>query len=111
MTWLEQFLKDPERTYAAQTGARTLDHGVGQEAEYVMNLPPENLRKIAVFLSELRADPGSALAPMPPPERSGFIDEMVKTWAPPEWKEKYQDIRERQPAAAPNEEAGGTHGH
>jgi len=24
---------------------------------------------------------------------------MVKTWAPKDWKEKYSDVREKQPAA------------
>ena len=93
LQWIEGFLNDPERVY----GAPTIDHGsslsVPKEANYVANLPKEDLRKIAVFLSELTADPGSAVARAPPPERSGFIDQMVSTFAPESWKEKYKDVR------------------
>ncbi|MDX1251966.1 MAG: cytochrome c [Gammaproteobacteria bacterium] len=92
LQWLESFLTDPEKTY----GAPTIDHGPSpKEAAYVSTMSKEDLRKIAVFLSELRADRGSAMAPQPPPERSGFIDQMVGTFAPESWKEKYQDIREK----------------
>ena len=93
--WLYAFLKDPEKTY----GAKTIDHGSGEkmEAAYVQRLPEPTLQAIATFLSELKADQGSASAPMPPEGRSEFIDDMVKTWAPKDWKEKYEDVREKQP--------------
>jgi cytochrome c553 len=92
--WLYNFLKSPEKTY----GAPTLDHGAApKEAAYVSKLPDENLRAMAQFISELKAEQGSASAPVPPEGRSEFIDNMVKTWAPKEWKEKYSDVREKQP--------------
>lgn len=92
--WLYNFLKDPEQTY----GAPTIDHGAApKEAAYVSKLADEDLRAIAQFISELKAEQGSASAPVPPDGRSEFIDNMVKTWAPKEWKEKYSDVREKQP--------------
>lgn len=91
--WLYNFLKSPEKTY----GAPTIDHGAApKEAAYVSELPDENLRAMAQFISELKAEQGSASAPVPPEGRSEFIDNMVKTWAPKEWKEKYSDVREKQ---------------
>lgn len=103
--WLEQFLANPEATY----GASTLDHGnKPKEAAYVMNIAPHERRSLAVYLSELKADAGSSVAKVPPPERSGFIDSMVKTWAPPEWKDKYQDIREKTDGEA--QDGGGAAG-
>lgn len=91
-SWIYAFLMDPERTY----GAPTIDHGLPpKEASYVMNLPKEDLHAIATFLSELKAEAGSALAPVPPKGESPFIDTMVKTIAPEEWKKKYKDIREK----------------
>ncbi|MCI0507557.1 MAG: cytochrome c [Gammaproteobacteria bacterium] len=93
--WLYNFLKNPEQTY----GASTLDHGAApKEAAYVSRLPDDQLKAIAQFISELKAEQGSASAPVPPDGRSEFIDSMVKTWAPKEWKEKYSDVREKQPA-------------
>lgn len=90
--WLEAFLANPEKMYEGET----LDHGMPpKEASYVMTMSPENRKYIAVFLSELRADPGSSVAKRPPPEHSEFIDNMVKMWAPKEWEEKYTDIRDR----------------
>ena len=90
--WLEAFLIDPESTY----GAQTLDHGLPpKEAAYTGDMPKQDLKKIAVFLSELRADPGSSVAKRPPPEKSAFVDSMVKMWAPPEWQEKYTDVRDK----------------
>lgn len=89
--WLYQFLTQPEANYPT----RTLDHGARpKEAAYVAELPDESLKAIATFLSELRSDQGSASSPMPPPEKSAFIDNMLKAWAPESWKEKYQDVRE-----------------
>jgi cytochrome c553 len=89
--YLINFLKDPEATYAS----RTLDHGPApKEAAYVAELPDADRHALAVFLSELRATRGSPDAPLPPPEQSGFIDEMVKVWAPENWKSEHQDVRE-----------------
>ena len=93
--WIISFLNQPESVYTA----RTVDHGPGKEAGFVAKLPPEELHAIAVFLSELRADPGAATAAAPPPGDSAFIDNMVQMWAPPEWHVKYQDIRTKTPAA------------
>lgn len=90
--WLEAFLRNPEEAYRGPT----IDHGTPpKEAAYVASLPPEDLRLIAVFLSELRADPGAAEALAPPEGRSEFIDNMVKIWAPEDWKERFEDVRER----------------
>jgi cytochrome c553 len=94
LEWLETFLANPEETY----GARTIDHGAPpKEAAYVARLSEEDRRLIAIFLSELRADPGSSVAKVPPPGESPFIDRMLNVWAPDSWKEKYQDIREQRP--------------
>jgi len=56
------------------------------------------LHAIATFLSELISDQGSSSAAVPPKGDSPFIDSMVNTWAPKEWKEKYKDVRD-DPAA------------
>lgn len=89
--WLEEFLVDPEKMYG-----KTLDHGLPpKEAAYTAQISKEDRHLIAVFLSELRADAGSSVAKVPPPEHSAFIDNMVKMFAPAEWKEKYTDIRDR----------------
>lgn len=94
LEWLERFLANPEETY----GAQTVDHGAQpKEAAYVANMPEEDRRLIAIFLSELRADPGSSVAKVPPPGDSPFIDRMLNIWAPDSWREQYQDIREIQP--------------
>jgi cytochrome c553 len=96
LQYLETFLKNPEAVYSS----RTLDHGPEpKEAAYVAKLPEKDLQAIAVFLSELRATQGSPDAPLPPSERSGFIDEMVKVWAPGDWKSEFHDIRKE---AEPN---------
>lgn len=90
--WIYDFLRDPEATY----GAPTLDHGYPpKEAAYVSSIDRETLLAIATFLSELKADQGAASAPMPPEGRSDFIDNMVGIFAPDEWKQKYQDVREQ----------------
>lgn len=86
---INAFLRQPEKHYEK----RTVDHGFGKEAGYVANLPDDELKSIARFLSELKARQGSADAPMPP-ERSGFIDEMVKVWAPDSWKSDHHDVRQ-----------------
>ena len=96
--WIYSFLTDPEKTY----GAATIDHGLPpKEASYVSQLPDDQLQAIAMFISELKAAQGSASAPEPPEGRSEFIDNMVQTWAPKEWKDKYTDVREKN-----NTEAG-----
>jgi len=91
LQYLRDFLKNPEATYAAAT----IDHGPSPKgAAYVAKMPEADLEDIAVFLSELRADQGSAVARLPMEGRSGFIDEMVKVWAPDSWKSDYKDVRE-----------------
>jgi len=88
--WLYDFLRTPEKIYHG----RTLDHGKGKAAAYVATMPDKELHAIAVFLSELKADSGSTVAPGPPQGRSHFIDSMVKDFAPPGWKDgKYRDMR------------------
>ncbi|MDE2622060.1 MAG: cytochrome c [Betaproteobacteria bacterium] len=89
LAYLLSFLKKPEATYES----KTLDHGLTKEAAYVAGLPDSELHAIAVFLSELKATQGSADARLPMPERSGFVDEMVKIWAPSTWKHEYHDLR------------------
>lgn len=91
LTWIYNFLQHPEQTY----GAPTVDHGPDpKRAAYVAKLPQKDLHAIATFLSELKADQGSADSPLPPKGDSSFIDTMVKTWAPADWKSKYKDVRE-----------------
>jgi hypothetical protein len=90
LDYLIAFLHQPEATYRAQT----LDHGPAKGAAYVASLPEKDLHSLAVFLSELKATQGSPDARMPMAERSGFIDEMVKIWAPSAWKSQYHDVRE-----------------
>jgi len=93
MKWMYTFLQHPVNTY----GSVTMDHRPGQRsAAYVAKISKVKLHAIAVFLSELRSDQGSASAAVPPKGESPFIDSMVKTWAPKEWKEKYPDIRDLQ---------------
>lgn len=90
---IEHFLQEPERTYFERFGAATVDHALGKEAEYVADLPDHDIRVIAVFLSELKSEQGSPSSRIPPAGRSQFIDNMVQTFAPEEWKGKYRDIR------------------
>lgn len=100
--YLTDFMKNPEATYPA----RTVDHGASpKRAAYVSKLPEEDLRALVVFLSELRADQGSAAARLPADARSGFIDDMVKVWAPENWKDKYTDIRDEAELKAKEKEA------
>lgn len=94
LDWLVAFLANPEKTYEA----KTFDHGrAPKEAAYVAELPEKERHAIAVFISQLKSDQGSSSAPMPPEGRSEFIDSMVGAWAPKKWKEKYTDIREKDP--------------
>jgi len=89
--WLYDFLRNPEQTY----GSATVDHGAPpKEAAYVSEIPAKELAAIATFISELKSEQGSASAPEPPEGRSDFIDNMLKNFAPGDWKEKYQDVRE-----------------
>lgn len=91
MQWMFAFLQDPEANYPS----KTIDHAPGERsAAYVAKLPAQNLHAIAVFLSELKSEQGSSSAPIPPKGDSPFIDSMVNTWAPKEWKEKYRDVRD-----------------
>lgn len=91
LDYLREFLKNPETTYSS----KTVDHGPSPKAAaYVAEMPEADLQAIAVFLSELRADQGSSVARLPVAERSGFIDEMVKVWAPDSWRSDFKDIRE-----------------
>lgn len=100
--WLRRFLADPEATY----GSPTVDHGYPpKEASYVSSLPRQEIEDLAVFISELKADQGSSSAPEPPAGRSEFIDSMVGTFAPEDWKEKYRDVRDAPPDAPEKEES------
>ena len=90
--WIEDFLADPERVY----GSETMDHGPKpKQAFFVAEMPKEKRHLMAVYLSQLISERGSASAPMPPKGDSPFIDSMIKTWAPDSWKDKYQDVREK----------------
>jgi hypothetical protein len=96
LAFLSEFLANPEPTYASVTdGARTVDHGPDKAAAYVAKLPESDRHALAVFLSELRANRGSADAPLPPKGKSPFIDAMVKEWAPNWWKSDHQDVRNK----------------
>ena len=85
------FLKNPEQTYRA----KTIDHGPRPKAAaYVSSLPDSDLRAIAQFLSELRADPGAADSPIPPGEKSTFLESILQSLAPSGWKNNFKDIRD-----------------
>ena len=88
--YLKAFLRQPEATYET----KTMDHGPSKGAAYVAGLPEADLNAIVVFLSQLKAVQGSADARLPVPERSGFVDAMVKMWAPSSWKADRHDLRE-----------------
>ncbi len=88
--WLFSFLKRPSSVY----DDALVDHRPGKDAGFVQRMPVKELHAIAVFLSELKADQGSAASPIPPKGASVFIDTMVNTWAPEEWKHKYRDLRD-----------------
>ena len=92
--WILAFLHEPEKTY----GTKTVDHGAPpKEAAYVATMPAADLHAIATFLSQLKADRGSPAAPEPPEGKSSFIDDMVRIWAPKDWKNKYKDVRDENP--------------
>lgn len=92
--WIYSFLTEPGKTQAESYKSGVFDHGPGKEAGYVALMSDDERRYIAAFLSELRAERGSSSSPMPPEGRSPFIDSMIGTWAPEEWKHKYKDVRE-----------------
>ncbi|RMH18519.1 MAG: cytochrome c [Gammaproteobacteria bacterium] len=101
LEWLVNFLNEPEKTYPR----RTFDHGaLPKEAYYVEQMPKSDLHAIAVFLSELKVEQGSSMSPLPPRGRSEFIDNMVGTWAPKDWKDKYQDVRQTEKYLKSSEE-------
>ena len=92
--WILAFLRDPEKVYPT----KTVDHGSApKEAAYVAAMPLADLDAMATFISELKADRGSPSAPQPPVGKSTFIDDMVKMWAPKDWKSKFQDVRTEKP--------------
>jgi len=85
------FLKNPEQTYRA----KTVDHGPPPKAAaYVSTLPDSDLSAIAQFLSELRSDPGAADSPVPPGEKSTFVESILQSLAPSGWKKNFKDIRD-----------------
>jgi hypothetical protein len=91
LEYLNKFLIDPESTYPGTT----MDHGPSKGAAFVAKMPQADLQAIAVFLSELRANPGSNASRLPPVGgESKFIDGMVRMWAPDSWKSEYKDVRE-----------------
>lgn len=102
LQYLVNFLKDPEATY----GTRTVDHGPNKAARAVAELPEADRHALAVFLSELRAVQGSPDARLPPEGRSGFVDEMVKEWAPADWKASHKDLREEANSVKKKEQGG-----
>lgn len=104
LQYLIDFLKNPEATY----GSRTVDHGPGKAARDVANLPEADRHALAVFLSELRAGQGSPDARLPPEGKSGFIDEMLKIWAPDGWKSSHKDIRDEAKTEHKEEQGGAT---
>lgn len=90
--YLYNFLKYPEKTYRA----KTVGHGLSpKEADYVSALPDVDLHALAVFLSQLKADQGSATAFEPPKGESSFIDAMLDMWVPDGWRNQFKDVRDR----------------
>jgi cytochrome c553 len=91
VNYFYNFLKTPEAVY----GAKTMDHGAPpKDAAYVSALPDADLRAMAVFLSELKADQGSSSSFEPPQGDSSFIDSMVDMWTPDGWRTQFKDIRD-----------------
>jgi len=90
LAWIYNFLRMPEQTYNGQT----LDHGPGKAAAFVSDWKAEDLHAIATFLAALQAKSGSSVSPVPPSEKSPFVDSMVRKFAPESWKTgKYKDMR------------------
>jgi len=99
MTWIYNFLRMPEKTYPGPT----LDHGPGKAAAFVATWNAKDLHAVAAFLAALTAKSGSAVSPIPPSERSPFVDSMVKKFAPASWKTgKYKDMRKNPNVANKN---------
>jgi cytochrome c553 len=100
VNYFYSFLREPEKTYSA----RTMDHGsLPKDAAYVSSLPDSDLRAMAVFLSELKADQGSSSSFEPPKGESSFIDAMIDMWVPDSWRGQFKDIRDK---ATTNEQEG-----
>jgi hypothetical protein len=59
----------------------------------VSALPDADLRAMAIFLSELKADQGSSSSFEPPKGESSFIDAMLDMWVPDSWRGQFKDIR------------------
>jgi hypothetical protein len=95
MDYLVAFLHHPESTYETQT----VEHGPGKRAAFVAELPETDLHSLAIFLSELKASQGSPDARLPVEAHDGFVDEMVKIWAPSTWKSQFHDVRDEKPSA------------
>jgi len=91
LDYLYNFLKEPEKTYR---GAKTVLHAPTKEAAYVSALPDADLRAIAVFMSQLKADRGAASAFQPPKGESSFIDAMLGMWVPAGWINQFKDVRD-----------------
>jgi hypothetical protein len=70
------------------------EHAPNKDAAYVATLSDADLHAMAVFLSELKATQGSPDARLPMAERNGFVDQMVKLWAPDNWKSGHTDLRD-----------------
>jgi len=103
LQWIEKFLRDPEGTYAHVT----MDHGPKpKQAFFVAEMSESDRHLMAVFLSQLISEQGSASSPVPPKGDSPFIDSMVNAWAPDAWKEKYTDIRDKPKQTQPHELEG-----
>jgi len=94
--WIEEFLQSPESAQKLYNSV-LFDHGgPNQEATRdLRKISKEDKHLIAVFISELKSIAGSSSAKVPPKGRSPFIDSMIGSWAPEEWKGKYEDIRVR----------------
>jgi cytochrome c553 len=76
------FLKHPNDVLG-----QTVDHGdAPKTAAYVSDLPDPELRDLAHFLSQLRADPGAADSPIAPSEKSPAIEALLRRLAPEAWK-------------------------
>jgi len=89
--WIYNFMRMPEQTY---TRGATLDHGPGKAAAYVATMDAKELHAIAAFLSSLKARSGSTVSPVPPSDKSPFIDSMVRKFAPASWKTgQFKDMR------------------
>jgi cytochrome c553 len=94
LAYLESFLRDPENTY----GTKTVDHGPApKEAAYVAQLPEDDRRAVAIFLSQLKSDRGAPTAQEPPAGKSSFIDAMLDMWAPDSWRMVFSDVRSGEP--------------